>query len=255
MTGLLHRLARIDDGTILRTAFYALLAGSLTMLALDYRELGAAAAQAGVRTGQPLLPAFGPDGPGTALPPGITADPDTLRQPLVVSLESGGVLTLTGTLDPGAADRFAAEIAARGEYVTTVSLNSPGGSVHDALAIGSLIREHGFATRVDDGALCASSCPLVLAGGTERRAGPAAAIGVHQIFATHPADALPAGPAAAATAMAEAQRTTALVSRHLAAMGIDPALWLHALETPPDRLYYLSPAERADYRLVTAPPA
>ena len=34
-------------------------------------------------------------------------------------------------------------------------------------------------------------------------------------------------------------------------MGVDPALWLHALETPPDRLYYLSPEELTTYKLVT----
>jgi hypothetical protein len=36
-------------------------------------------------------------------------------------------------------------------------------------------------------------------------------------------------------------------------MGVDPALWLHALDTPPQALYYLSPEELADYRLVTKP--
>jgi hypothetical protein len=35
-------------------------------------------------------------------------------------------------------------------------------------------------------------------------------------------------------------------------MGVDAAVWLHALETPPDRLYYLSPTELTGYRLVTA---
>ena len=51
--------------------------------------------------------------------------------------------------------------------------------------------------------------------------------------------------------MSEAQKTTATISRHLAAMGIDPAVWLHALGTPPDRLYYLSDEELTRYRLVT----
>jgi hypothetical protein len=35
-------------------------------------------------------------------------------------------------------------------------------------------------------------------------------------------------------------------------MGVDPALWLHAMETPPGRLYYLTSEEQQRYRLVTA---
>ena len=40
--------------------------------------------------------------------------------------------------------------------------------------------------------------------------------------------------------------------RVLADMGVDPALWLHALDTPPQALYYLSAEELAKYRLVTS---
>jgi hypothetical protein len=53
--------------------------------------------------------------------------------------------------------------------------------------------------------------------------------------------------------MSEAQRTTADVTRHLGEMGIKPGLWLHAMETPPDRLYYLTEKEMADFKLVTQP--
>ncbi len=244
-------VAGISDGAILRTAFFALLAGTAAMLYIDYNELAEMSAMGGVVPHQPVLPAFDPDDPATAPGPGVTTDFDILRQPLAITLTGGGVLALTGTIDPGAAERFAAEVAARGEYVETVMLDSPGGSVADAIEIGTLVRAGGFATGVAPGSICASSCPLVLAGGTERRASPAAAIGVHQVYATVAAGELPAGLQAAGNAMSEAQKTTALVTRHLAAMDVDPALWLHALETPPDRLYYLSPDELQNYRLVT----
>jgi hypothetical protein len=148
-------------------------------------------------------------------------------------------------IDPGAAVRFAAEIDARGEYVRRIALNSPGGSVEDALQIAALIRENGFVTMVADGALCASSCPLVLAGGSARLAGPQAVIGVHQVFAAG------AGPAGPAQAMSDVQATTARISRHLQAMGIGPELWVHALETPPDRLYYFTLDELTATNLIT----
>ncbi len=58
-----------------------------------------------------------------------------------IELVADGRLEATGTITPGTADRFATEIGKRGAYVKTVVLNSPGGSVQDALAMGRLIRE------------------------------------------------------------------------------------------------------------------
>ena len=178
--------------------------------------------------------------------PVVTTDRALLDAPLTVALKGGGVLELVGTIDVGSYDRFASEVAARGEYIKVVALNSPGGSVNDAIAIGSLIREKGFATSVATGALCASSCPLVLASGSTRTVEPEAAVGVHQIYARVATGALPTGAKAAGKAMSDAQKTTAVITRHLSAMGVDPALWLHAFETPPTRLYYLSPEEIAE---------
>lgn len=65
------------------------------------------------------------------------------------------------------------------------------------------------------------------------------------------ADALPTGARAAGEAMSDAQQTTAAITRHLSTMGVDPALWLHALETPPDKLYYLSAEELTGLKLAT----
>jgi hypothetical protein len=174
-----------------------------------------------------------------------------LRQPLNVKLGSGGVLEVTGTIDIGSAERFRTEVEGYREYIKSVALDSPGGSVNDALAMGKLIRESGFATSVAAGALCASSCPLIFAGGKQRLATAKSAIGVHQIYATVTADSLPAGLRAAGDAMSDAQKTTATITRYLTDSGIDPALWLHALETPPNRLYYLDAGELTKYKLAT----
>lgn len=242
--------ARLEDGAIVRTAFFALLFGTAAVLYIDYTELTDAAAL-GIVPDQPVLPAFDPDSPDAPAGPAVTTDRALLEAPMTVALKSAGVLELTGTIDPGAFDRFAAEVEARGEYIAAVALNSPGGSVNDAIAIGKLIREKGYATGVARGALCASSCPLVLASGATRTAEPEAAVGVHQIYARVAAGDLPTGAQAAGEAMSDAQKTTAIITRHLSAMGVDPALWLHALETPPTRLYYLSPEEMETYRLTT----
>jgi hypothetical protein len=200
---------------------------------------------------QPILPAADPTDPAQGPAPAITTSPDILDDPLAIALEPGGVLTLTGTIDIGSATRFAVEIAARGEYVKTIALDSPGGSVEDALTIATLIHERGFATSVAAGALCASSCPLVLAAGKTRLATPQSAIGVHQIYAAQLSGDPQAALRVAGAAMADAQTTTARITRFLAISGVDPSVWVHALETPPDRLYYLTPEELTEYRLVT----
>ncbi|WDR04440.1 hypothetical protein PSQ90_08765 [Devosia rhodophyticola] len=243
-------IGSFDDGAIMRAAFFVLLFGTISVLYVDYRELTAADTALLAPT-QTILPPFNPDGPAQSPVPAVTTDPALLQAPLAISLEPGGILRLTGTIEPGSETRFANEIAARGEYVQTVSIDSPGGSVMDALAIGALIREKGFATEVAAGAFCASSCPLILAGGLERIASDKAAIGVHQIYAA----AISTDPQrlsrTAGLAMSDAQTTTARISRYLSSSGVDPALWLHALETPPDRLYYLSTKELESLKLVT----
>lgn len=247
---LLDRIAAISDAAILRVAFYAMLAGTATVLWFDYNEMTAAGGDGLATTLTPVLPSFDPTSPATGPGPAVTTDFETLKEPLTIALGAGGVLALTGTIEPGSALRFAEEIEARGEYVQTVSFDSPGGSVSDAMAIGQLIHDKGFATRVDAGRLCASSCPLAFAGGAERHATAASAIGVHQIYAAT-STAEMGGLRSAGDAMSDAQKTTAAISRHLDTMGVDPAVWLHALETPPDRLYYLSPDELTGYSLVT----
>ena len=168
-----------------------------------------------------------------------------LRQPIRFELKPGGVLLAEGAIDPGASVRFASEIEARGEYVKAIMLDSPGGSVDDAIAMSKLIREKRLDTRVASKGLCASSCPIVFAGGINRTAEKDAVLGVHQVFnggRDRPS---------AEQAMSSAQATTARVARHLQEMGIEPGLWLHALETPPDRLYYLTPKEMAEFKLTT----
>ena len=70
---------------------------------------------------------------------------------MTFELIGGGKLIATGTITPGIGGSFAAEVGKRGDYMKTVVLNSPGGSVTDALAMGRLIRERKFATEVEAG--------------------------------------------------------------------------------------------------------
>ena len=255
---ILRYLSRFDDGELVRWSFRGMLLGAIGVLVLDFNDLSrengwwTPEAAAPIVTVEPLLPpAVETDAPMPSGDPRrfVTADEARLSQPMAFTLGSRGMLSAEGSIEQGTAVRFAAEIEARGEYVKTVSLNSPGGALDDAMAMARLLREKGIGTEVADGAICASSCPLLFAGGKSRVAGEKAAIGVHQFYA---ASKSASGPE---QAMSDAQATTARISRHLSDMGVDAALWLHALDTPPRALYYLSPQELADYRLVTRPVA
>ena len=174
-------------------------------------------------------------------PDGATA------QPMTFELVSGGKLMATGTITPGISQSFATEVGKRGDYVKTVVLNSPGGSVTDALAMGRLIRERKFATEVEAGKYCASSCPLVFAGGVERRAGDRATIGVHQVAAL-----LSAANGPPRDEMSVAQNISARCQRYLGDMGISLQVWVHAMETPHDKLFVFKPEELKSLKMVTA---
>jgi hypothetical protein len=255
--GLFSRyVTRFDDGEIVRCAFLGLLAGAIAVIALDLKALyDEIPLLDPIATGTPVVvePALPPMvRPGgafeTTLDPreNVTGDRDAMRRPLSFELRANGVMAVEGTIDLGSAKRLEAELASRGEYVRTLSINSPGGSLEDAMAMARLARQRGLATEIGDGALCASSCPLLFTGGVERSAGSKAAVGLHQFYSA--TDLTNTNPA---QAMSDAQATAARIARYLQEMGVDPSLWLHALDTPPQALYYLSNEQMKTYRLVT----
>lgn len=244
-----------NDAMLMRSAFYCLIGFVGVTLALDYREmLTKDAFEKPVvtpRRANPVLPAFKPatqvegEEPEQTIAPAITTSSEVLNSPMTIELGSGGVLRMTGFIDVGTAEVFNKEIEGIDEYVKLIELNSPGGSVFDALAISSKIRDFGWTTKVSNGNLCASSCPLIFAGGKKRIAEENAAIGVHQFFSFNEDTRSPS------EAISGTQSTTARITRHLDTMEVDPQLWVHALETPPQQLYYFSQEELKDYKLAT----
>lgn len=111
--------------------------------------------------------------------------------------------------------------------------------------MGRLIRSKKFYTEVEAGRYCASSCPLVFAGGLERRAGVKALIGVHQV-SSGMRELVPLRDG-----MEDAQRISAACQKYLRDMGVDLGVWVHAMETPKDELYYFKPAELVSLKLAT----
>ena len=251
----LHRwFTEGGEDQMLRWLLRVLLIATVSVLALDLSAMTGFRPDSLWREAmeQPVLPDMPPvttdvpvtpDG-GRRVVPARKAD-GAMAKPMTFSLGKNGRLIATGMIAPGSADAFAAEVNARGEYIKTVVLSSPGGSVSDALEIGRLIRTKGFATEVEKDKICVSSCPLVFVGGVKRAAGANAIIGVHQVFAPDPAEA------ARHDTMSEAQRVSARCQRYLADMGVDLKMWVHAMETPKDRLFIFPANELRELNIVT----
>jgi hypothetical protein len=170
-----------------------------------------------------------------------------LARPMTFELIGGGKLLATGTITSGISASFAAEVGRHGDYIRSVVLNSPGGSVADALIMGRLIRERKFATEVEPGKYCVSSCPLMFVGGVEWRAGEKATIGVHQVAA------MPSTTERLSTRdeMSVAQMISARCVHYLDEMGVSLQVWVHAMETPHDSLFVFTPDELKSLNLIT----
>lgn len=208
------------------------------------------------------LPQFGPNAPRLTEPvrPGDqrrtfrpdrdrpvvqpARDPGQLPKRLVLSAMGDGTYRLEGAIGDGDAARLISLIDAADPAIETLILQSPGGSVADALALGRHIRAAGIATQMLAGEYCYSACPYVLAAGATRDIDPDAYIGVHQHYFGEKTF-LPA-----AFAVEDIQRGQGEVMTYLDQMGIDPLLMQHALSTPPDEIYVLLPEELELYGFI-----
>ncbi len=186
---------------------------------------------------RPYRPDLRPAAPGS---PAMNPMPQRLEFGM-----SGDRITVTGQIAAGDADRFAAWMAEGRAEAAGIDLDSSGGSVNDALAIGRTIRSAGLDTRVGDGAVCMSACPYMLAGGTARQVADGGLVGVHQHYFGENS-ILPAF-----LAVQDVQRGQAAVMDYLTEMGVDLRLMSHALKTPPKEINILDPDLMAELNLTT----
>ncbi len=263
------------EGAMLRSVFFVLVTASVAMLALDLSSMMQRAGDPAIdmeRTGpvemeppkdadqeRPYFPKAAPVAPGTRPPemPGLVdrPSPTQLASRMTFTVDGAGNLAAVGRIEPGTAADFDRMLQDKPGTIKKVYLHSPGGSVSDAIAMARAIRKAGIATIVPENAYCASSCPLLFAGGVEREAGRKVWIGVHQVFT------LPSETGTLHEGLANAQRISAECQEHLVAMGVDPRAWILAMKTAKHRLYVFTQKELTDLKLVTksdvspAPPA
>jgi hypothetical protein len=152
---------------------------------------------------------------------------------------------ITGQIAPGDADRLIEWLERTRPQATRVELDSSGGSVSDALAIGRTIRSANYTTNIADGAVCLSACPYILAGGTDRQVADGGIVGVHQHYFGK-STILPAF-----MAVSDVQRAQASVMDYLVQMGVDLRLMPLALRTPPEDINILTMDQMRDLNLIS----
>jgi hypothetical protein len=204
------------------------------------------------------LPRLGPKAPSLTEPvrPGdqtrrfspnraVPGSREPLPKRLTLTVVSGGAAVLIeGAIADGDAPRIIKQLEELREAPTRVFINSPGGSVHDALELGRAVRLSGLETEMREGDICYSACPYLLAAGVKRTIPEEAFVGVHQHYFGE-STILPAF-----AAVEDIQRGQGLVMRYLDQMGIDPLIMQHALITPPNEIYVLLPQELVRYGFI-----
>ena len=206
------------------------------------------------------LPRMGPKAPSLSEPvrPGdqtrrfspnraVPGSREPLPERLTLTVVSAGTaVLLEGEIAGGDATRILKQINELREAPTRAILNSPGGSVQDALELGHALRLAGMETEMREGDICYSACPYLLAAGVTRTVPEEAIVGVHQHYFGE-STLLPAF-----AAVEDIQRGQGQVMRYLDQMGIDPLVMQHALVTPPDEIYVLLPEELQRYKFIEA---
>lgn len=263
---------KVPEGAVLRGVFVSLLVVSAAVVYTDYRDISAASrdVERTMRTEplplqrpepgdqvRPYLPRTIPVGPDRGEPtlPGYDGPVggEAMAEPMRFVAAPGGAVSAIGRIEVGTGAQLTAFLAEQGVRAgATVHLHSPGGSVDDAIEMAREIRRLRLSTSVPDDGYCASACPLMLAGGVTRQAGEGAWVGVHQVYAVD----IPGMPELRDLdrSISDIQATIARCQELLVEMGVDPAVWIKAMQTPPQELYVLTEADLASYRMVQAEP-
>ncbi|MEJ8810789.1 hypothetical protein WKW77_06895 [Variovorax ureilyticus] len=122
-----------------------------------------------------------------------------------------------------------------------VTLDSHGGNIWVAMSIGRIIRRYSFATRVEVGDSCVSACVYLLAAGHGRYVG--GRVGVHRPYL--PND----GVTSARAKKAQYAGIHAQTKQYLDEMGLPTSLYDRMMQTPSDRVSWLSVQDLSTYGL------
>jgi hypothetical protein len=123
------------------------------------------------------------------------------------------------------------------ERQPVLKLDSVGGSVTAAMAIGHLVRDRGFTTVVEQDKECLSACVLILAAGVERIIS-SRKVGVHR-----PRHGVALAGLSTATQTQANDQLIEDMRSYLRTMGMDDRLFTSMVAVPPDRMKVLTRVE------------
>jgi uncharacterized membrane protein YhaH (DUF805 family) len=160
-----------------------------------------------------------------------------------------------GPITSGTADRFAAFLKENDiSDGATIYLNSPGGLVDEAIALGRQIRQAGLDSEVGtsyessggkpSSAGCFSACTLTFLGGVNRYVATAAKFGVHQVSTDEwltPSEALAMG-----------QFSIGEISKYVSDMGVKPEFVYELTRAAPEEINLLSRDQMNSLNVTTA---
>lgn len=179
----------------------------------------------------------------------LTAFPFSAFSDVSYTPKSGNAVArilIFGQIRPDDLERFVtfanmARKEARTHPHYQVRLNSLGGDVRTALAVGRIVRLDRAAVAVLRESKCLSSCVFILAGGVIRFV--EGSVGIHRPFA-------PADTRTMATLQKQNyERLESEVKAFLRAVNIPADLYDHMLRVPPDKVRLLSQGELQKYGL------
>jgi len=184
--------------------------------------------------------------------PGAWLRVEALPPDALPGSSAGGTWTiyLDGFIDAQAAPRLAEVIAQQQITAAAVYFNSPGGSLIAGMAVGRLLREHGFSTHVGrrsaDPAwpgtgVCYSACPFAYAGGASRHLAAGSVLGVHRAANRVPVP----------DEFAFEQLVASQAGVYIVAMGVNPGLVTLMAQVPHDQIRLLTREEAERLNLVT----
>lgn len=138
-----------------------------------------------------------------------------------------------------------------GDRVVDVHLDSPGGSVPAAIAMGKLLRQYAAVVYVNRGAICASSCIFVLAGGVERNVMNGGQLIIHRPY--FEPDQF--GKMNYSESQERYAVLTQVVSNYLVEMGMDERLFNELMRVPSNDGVIISREYAETLRLIGKDPA
>jgi hypothetical protein len=155
-----------------------------------------------------------------------------------IKLDKGWTIVVTGEIERGDGAKFRSEASKYDDVL--VLLESPGGSLADAIDIGETIRLKSYSTAVINGSECNSACALIWLAGSPRALSKSGRIGFHAAYADRSGTAQESGVA------------NAMVGRYLTLLNLPEKAIIFATSSPPSQLSWLTASNYTSTGIDTA---